>query len=601
MADLSTFSNGYSLDCIGVEADGASCLVEDHTDNADDDIVKQKCLFNQLFSVYLKEDCSRGIVRPVPVFLGDGKLLDLYELFSLVKERGGYAVVSVKGLWGDVTKELGLNLKILASVKLVYNKYLNDFEGWLRKTFEENSFKNENHLSDWGFKSSLLELEKEFRCLLCPKQKEKDDELFLLESNKIRNYIDLVNHKSDTNLLDAKYQIIKCEGVPLVNGDDDENFCNCVKDDLATTLAEVAEKEFNSRKRKREALSGMLNWMKQIAKNPLDPVTELIPKPSKWKEYKGQNFFVQLMRAREVLSLRQPVEPNSGPSSLQKLKMHPSIYEDHVGHHVTAKLRCSRRLPTCVKSRSCSGCNSCSTNGKRLEISVNTEAEKCPPEKTTPMAEPAGDDFLKKQVSIGPLFQAEIPEWTGVISESDPKWLGTQVWPLKHDSKPSTETDLIGRGRQEKCSCQFQGSVECVRFHIAENRMKLKLALGSVFYHWGFDRMGEEVSLQWTTEEEKKFKDIMRSKIPSQGRSFWNNSSKYFRKKTRRNLVSYYFNVFLIQLRSYQNRVTPKSVDSDDDEVEFGSLSDGFGMEAIKGPRINFLECSENKQCTDLE
>ena len=292
--------------------------------------------------------------------------------------------------------------------------------------------------------------------------------------------------------------------------------------------------------------------------------------------------------------------------------MHPAMYEDHVAHqqHSTAKLRCSERLPTSVKSRLCSCCNSCSANGNRLTSSVNTEAEKCPPDKTTATVDPltaktttdqSGDDFLEKQVSIGPLSQAEVPEWTGEVSESDSKWLGTQVWPPKHDSNPSTETDLVGRGRREKCSCHFKGSVECVRFHIAENRMKLRRKLGSVFYHWGFDRMGEEISLQWTTEEEKRFKDLMSLNIPSQNKCFWSNSSKYFPEKTRKNLVSYYFNVYLIQLRSYQNRVTPKGIDSDEDEVEFGSFSEGFGMGALKGPGFNFLECSENKQCTDLD
>ena len=42
--------------------------------------------------------------------------------------------------------------------------------------------------------------------------------------------------------------------------------------------------------------------------------------------------------------------------------------------------------------------------------------------------------------------------------------------------------------------------------------------------------LGEEVSLQWTDDEEKIFKDIMSLKIPSQNKSFWNS---YFQKSTR--------------------------------------------------------------------
>jgi hypothetical protein len=44
--------------------------------------------------------------------------------------------------------------------------------------------------------------------------------------------------------------------------------------------------------------------------------------------------------------------------------------------------------------------------------------------------------------------------------------------------------------------------------------LKLKLELGSAFYQLGFDKMGEELSLQWTDDEEKVFKDAMRSNIP---------------------------------------------------------------------------------------
>ena len=273
MAGWSTFSNGSSLDCHEVETfdacNGNDCgRVKDHADNADHD--KVKSLFYKVFPVYLKENCSRGIGRPVPVLLGDGQLVDLYKLFSLVKEIGGYALVSKKGLWGYVTEELGLNHKVLASVKLVYDKYLNNFEEWLRKTFEEKNFRNGNHGCDRGFKSLSLELEKELRGLLCLNLKEKDDELVELESNRIRKYIDLANHKGERNLLGTKNQNT-CEDVQNAHGDDDEKVCNDFENDLDTSNTGVANREFNSRKRKRELLSGMLNWMKHIAKHPLDP------------------------------------------------------------------------------------------------------------------------------------------------------------------------------------------------------------------------------------------------------------------------------------------------------------------------------------------
>lgn len=590
-------SNGSPLDCLGLKPVGANNDNGSVKDHADDD--KQKTLFYQLLTVNLKENCSQGNGQHEPVLLGDGQVLDLYKLFSLVKDNGGYAAVSKKGLWGYVTEKLGLDLQVLVSVRIAYGRYLKDFE--------EKIFRNGDRGCVCAFKPLSLELEKELSGLVCPNLKEKDDELVELELKKIINDIDLVNHKNETNLLDTKNQDTMCEDVGNVLGDVDKKLCNGVNDDRSTFDTEVA---VNHRKRKRESLSGMINWMKHIANHPLDPLIPPIPKPSKWKEYKGHDFFFQVLRTREVLSLQGCVEPKGGPASLQK--MHPSMYENEVapGHHSTVKLRCSGRVHTSVKSRFCSCCNSGSANGNRLRNPVITKAEKCPPEETTEpvdllaeeiMADQSGDEFSQRKVSIGPAFQAEVPEWTGVVSESDPKWLGTVVWPSERDSKPATETDLIGRGREDKCSCELQGSVDCVRYHIAESRMKLKRELGPAFYHWGFDRMGEEVSLQWTTVEEKRFKDLMRLQVPIENKSFWTNSSRYFPNKTRKNLVSYYYDEFVVQRRIFQNRVIPKNIDSDNDEVEFGSFGDGFGMELLMDPDTDFMDCSENKQVTDAD
>ncbi|XP_054825009.1 AT-rich interactive domain-containing protein 2-like isoform X2 [Prosopis cineraria] len=614
MARWSSFTNGSSEDCLETVGghQGNDCCFDVGRVIRDqlDDEVKLKCLFHQLLSIYIKENNSGGNIRPVPVMLGDGQSLDLYKLFSFVNKRGGYALVSKKGLWGSVTKELHLNPKLLASVKLVYDKYLNEFEGWLGKARGGKNFKSGNHGCDMDFKSVPSELVKEFRDALCGNARLKDDVSVQLQSHKTRNYIDLIDHEGEMNLPDNKNQPTICENVHSILGDANLKLSDGVKDDLASLNSEVPVKESNSRKRKREALSSMLNWIRRIAKYPHDPSIEPIPEASKWKEYKGQDFWVQILRAREALRLRSCDKPKCVQPSMQKQKMHPAMYEDHaaVSRRSTAKLRWSKRLPTSVKSQICSCCNSHSAIENKLPCAATTEEENASLEKTTAAdgllsaketANSSTDDTVEKQVAIGPLFQAEVPKWTGVVSESDSKWLGTQVWPLKDRELQSvTETGIIGRGRQETCSCKVQGSVECVRFHIAEMRMKLKLDLGSAFYQWGFDCMGEEVSLQWTAEEEKKFKDIMMLNLPSQNKS---NPFKYFPKKKRRSLVSYYFNVFLIQRRIYQNRVTPSSVDSDDDEHEFGSFTDGFGMEAVKGPGYKFLECSQNNRCTELE
>jgi hypothetical protein len=164
---------------------------------------------------------------------------------------------------------------------------------------------------------------------------------------------------------------------------------------------------------------------------------------------------------------------------LQKVKkMHPAMYEDPV-----VKLRCSERRPVPTKPR-CSCCISLSVAGNKLHGFV-TENKKS-------TAKAVVNKKKKFKPSVGHRFQVELPQCTGVVYESDSKCLGTQVWPVD-DSKPTTETELVGRERRGECSCNVQGSVDCVRCQIAANRKKLKLELGSAFYLWGFDKMGEEV------------------------------------------------------------------------------------------------------------
>ncbi|XWS10464.1 hypothetical protein CRYUN_Cryun39dG0082000 [Craigia yunnanensis] len=65
----------------------------------------------------------------MPVMLGiDGQSPDLFKLFLVVREIGGYQFVSGKGLWAFVVKELGLDLDVSASVKSIYAKYLHELE-----------------------------------------------------------------------------------------------------------------------------------------------------------------------------------------------------------------------------------------------------------------------------------------------------------------------------------------------------------------------------------------------------------------------------------------------------------------------------------------
>lgn len=171
----------------------------------------------------------------------------------------------------------------------------------------------------------------------------------------------------------------------------------------------------------------------------------------------------------------------------------------------------------------------------------------------------------KKKVPIGPRFQVDVPEWDDPIYECDTKWLGTRIWPLDHKEHVSLiERDPIGRGRNDSCGCQVPGSITCVQFHISEKRSKVKLELGSAFQLSRFHMMGEGVSTTWKEAEKKTFKTIVESTAPPD--CFWDQIYKKFPTKSREVLVSYYYNVFLLQRRAHQNRNAPNDIDSDDEE-----------------------------------
>ncbi|KAK9277608.1 hypothetical protein L1049_007154 [Liquidambar formosana] len=610
MAGWSILSNGSGLDCVEIirtlQSCSRRCFGVDHAvkgslDGCDDYKDELRCLFDQVLSVFLKEIASKGSVRPIPAMLGDGRCLDLFKLFWVVRERGGYEWVSKNRLWALVAEELGLDVGVKSCIKLVYRKYLDELDEWLRKLFRDESLGigQSGRGGNLGFS--------EFRGLLLDGQDQrKNNDMLLLKNCK---YVDLDVEKSDTTSVYKMH-----DGAEKSSNDDDEKFYDDDDNDDVVLQASVANKDFSSRKRKRESLSGMLNWVIEVAKHPNDPTIGVRPEGSKCKEHESKEFWDQALLAREVLLLQRHIDSNAEQSLLQKkLKMHPSMYEDNkvFNQQSTERLRCSKRLPSLTKSHFCPCCEPCSTTQSKLASPCTIELENVPKEEvvvTVDLLAPSttvgmpGDDPFEKHVSVGPLFQAEVPEWTGVVSESDTKWLGTRVWPMDNGKLNShIELDPIGKGRQDSCDCQLPGSVQCVRFHIAEKRMKMKLELGLVFYHWKFDHMGEEVSLRWTIEEEKRFKNMVKLNPPSLNKCFWDDAFKYFPRKARENLVSYFFNVFLVQRRSYQNRVTPKNIDSDDDESGFGSFSESFGHEAVKFSGSKFHICTQNKQCTELE
>lgn len=202
-----------------------------------------------------------------------------------------------------------------------------------------------------------------------------------------------------------------------------------------------------------------------------------------------------------------------------------------------------------------------------------------PSRRSTRLLNFIGDHLQRKAIPVGPRFQADIPEWddtagtstlTGAYS-SDPdnlKWLGSRVWPNEIRNIKS-KVRRIGKGRPNSCSCVSQGSADCIKCHVREERLLLQRKLGLAFASWKFDEMGEQVSESWSQKEQQAFESLMKKKPSSNGKSFWNRALKCFPSKSKKDSINYYFNVYIARRMSLQRRSpSTKQVDTDDEEED---------------------------------
>ncbi|GAB4845415.1 hypothetical protein Ancab_038822 [Ancistrocladus abbreviatus] len=181
----------------------------------------------------------------------------------------------------------------------------------------------------------------------------------------------------------------------------------------------------------------------------------------------------------------------------------------------------------------------------------------------------------RKHVPIGPEHQADIPEWGKDSPHHDGNDLsGICVIPAPELEPPPYNGKEVGAGGNG-CSCPDGGSVRCIREHVEEARDRLRETLGqATFMELGFCDMGEVVADRWTEEEEHLFHEVVYSNPASLGKNFWSALSAVFPSRTTMEIISYYFNVFMLRKRAEQNRVDPLNVDSDNDEWQ-GSDDDG--------------------------
>ena len=295
----------------------SDCLVEGSYENVDYDDCKARirCYFEKILRVFLKEIGRRGFVRPLPALIGEGGALDLFELFLVVRDKGGSQVVSEKKLWSSVVVELGLDLALSASVKLIYSKYLSDLEKWLMVRCGDT--KLENGSSDYCYKKSspfLSELGAKINGMLygVPRQNSIYDECFGFKSNKQNGNVNVAAAAVEKEIkfpeIKKKEHDLHGDVTPIQQDCTEMHPIHVIEDGQSLDAVHV-EAEIESLGKYRESLLRMLKWVRKTAKHPEDPLNGTIPGASRWKGYPSDDaLWLQVIRAKDALLIRKGVD-----------------------------------------------------------------------------------------------------------------------------------------------------------------------------------------------------------------------------------------------------------------------------------------------------
>ncbi|GMI87425.1 hypothetical protein like AT1G26580 [Hibiscus trionum] len=226
------------------------------------------------------------------------------------------------------------------------------------------------------------------------------------------------------------------------------------------------------------------------------------------------------------------------------------------------------------------------------------------------MLSPVEDDYYllldrspRKQVPLGPNHQATVPSWGRHIknnkfarndasetadNDNEDIKMGTCIIPMPDSDLSGNSSGNVGAGRTD-CSCLDRGSSRCVQHHVMEARKLLRESLGhEKFVKLGFYNMGEDVAYKWSEEDEEIFREVVYNNPVSLGKKFWKQLSVVFPSRSKRELVSYYFNVFILQRRAIQNRSSSLDIDSDDDE--FYGNQQSYEVQAIEEDEDSAIE-----------
>ncbi|CAN4115905.1 unnamed protein product [Withania somnifera] len=185
------------------------------------------------------------------------------------------------------------------------------------------------------------------------------------------------------------------------------------------------------------------------------------------------------------------------------------------------------------------------------------------------------DHLQRFVIPVGPRFQADVQDWN-VSADKDntnyeasnsenSRWLGTRVWPNEIGSM-KVSSRAIGKGRPHSCSCRSPGTAVCIKRHVSEERLILRLELGPAFFSWKFDEMGEQASKAWSLKEEATFESLVKRKSQLNGKNFLKHALKSLPHKTKETIINYYFNVFIPRQLSLQNK-SPNNFGNINDDI----------------------------------
>ncbi|CAN6283415.1 unnamed protein product [Urochloa humidicola] len=350
-----------------------------------------------------------------------------------------------------------------------------------------------------------------------------------------RKYLELLDLTFDKPLEDHKVIESSCNA---------DRRLGSAKDRYLSPTKNAASAGSAHLKRKRDPLVGTLNWARLVARSPAEPGIDIDPR--------GHFNTAVWLRDNGCLSGERLEGMLNWVHIVAKSPDEPGVVgEDSCIHLSTAALLRSRTFAN-------------------VDCSIGS---------ASPQSEHSNEGALQSvdrlfAPSIRPCGQADIPEWTGKPPSRHEdrralRFLGEPI--LLPESSEALDDGSIGKGRQDDCSCQFPGSIDCVRVHVAEKKDELKRELGSAFYKMGLHETGEDVALAWTKADERRFNTIIQDNVPTSKYNFWDKLRAAFRSKGSKGFASYYHNVFQVRRRAYQNHLA-LNADSDDDTIEPGFL-----------------------------